>query len=183
MNSRREPHDEAALPAPGAKASFGVVEEHDLDDAQVVVGADHAGKDADHGERPQSPPSRRQEDVNLAKKPASGGMPASENISIASTKATPDWSWRGRASSSRCLRLCRPCGASRARRRRRRASWRRRSPCRSERPGRPRRAGGKADQRKADVADGRVGEQALDVASGRWPRRRRAPWRRSRGRP
>ena len=47
----------------GSKRRRRLVEIHDLDDAQVVVGADHAGHNADHGERvrgaPRSPRRRR----------------------------------------------------------------------------------------------------------------------------
>ena len=42
-----------------------LIEIHDLDDAQIIVSADDAGDDADHGERHKARLHRRQEDEIL----------------------------------------------------------------------------------------------------------------------
>ena len=49
----------------GSKARARLVEIHDLDDAQVVIGADHARHDADHGERHEPASIAAREDVEL----------------------------------------------------------------------------------------------------------------------
>ena len=49
-----------------SKSVVGLVEIHDLDDAQIVVGADHAAEHADDGQRVEAGRDGRQEDVELA---------------------------------------------------------------------------------------------------------------------
>ena len=88
-----------------------LVEIHDLDDAQIIEGADHAGDDADHREPDQMRVDRREEDVELARRnPAVGGIPASANMKMPAPAPAPAGCGRART-GRRCPRPSGPAGA------------------------------------------------------------------------
>lgn len=79
----------SALPSTGSVPWRSLVKKHDLDNAQIVVRTDHTGDDTDDGERIEPSLDGRQEGVPLRPETREcGGMPASENIMIASTLAS-----------------------------------------------------------------------------------------------
>ena len=71
----------------GSKVAPLLVEIHDLDDAQIIVGADHRQHHAHDGEPIEMRLECGVEYVELREEAASGGIPASENSSIANRKA------------------------------------------------------------------------------------------------